>query len=146
MEVFCNLLQIIKVLPFNPWLGHISHFYVYTYLPNLDLNSAFLKNTIKICNYIEEKTVPCTVQLKYLYLQLKVWIAYILAWNKYKKLFLQILLIQNEPFEKGHLLNNNINEKCIICVSLTKPRRKPATGMVFLRSPSSFFLDCDWWK
>ena len=88
MQVFCNLLQIIKGLPFNPWLGHISHFYVYTYLPNLDLNSAFLKNTIKICNCIEKKTVPCTVQLKYLYLQLKVWTAYILAWNKYKKLFL----------------------------------------------------------
>jgi hypothetical protein len=65
MELFCNLLQIIKVLPFNPQLGHISHFYVYTYLPNLDLNSAFLKNTIKICNCIEEKNCAmyCTTEI-----------------------------------------------------------------------------------
>jgi hypothetical protein len=83
MDVFCNLLQIIKVLPFSPWLGQISQFLVYTYLPNL--NSALLKNTIKMFDCIEKKTVPCNVQLKYLYLQLKVWIAYILAWNKYKK-------------------------------------------------------------
>jgi hypothetical protein len=65
-----------------------------------------------------------------------VWIAYILVLNKYKKLFLQILLTQNEPFGKGHLLNNNINDKCIICritmFSLTKRRRKPATWEVLV--------------
>jgi hypothetical protein len=55
MEVFCNLLQIIKVLSFNPWLGHISQFFVYTYLPNLNLDSVLFKNTIKICNCIEKK-------------------------------------------------------------------------------------------
>jgi hypothetical protein len=81
MQVFCNLLQIIKGLPFNPWLGHISNFFVYTYLPNLNLNRVLFKNTIKIYNCIEKKTVPYVVQMKYLYLQVKVWIAYILIWN-----------------------------------------------------------------
>jgi hypothetical protein len=66
MQVFCNLLQIIKGLPFNPCLGHISQFFfISTYLPNLNLNSVLFKNAIIICNCTEKKTraMCCTTEI-----------------------------------------------------------------------------------
>jgi hypothetical protein len=57
MQVFCNLLQIIKGLPFNPWLVHILQFVLY--IPSkfkFKYIVYYSKNTIKSCNYTEKKS------------------------------------------------------------------------------------------
>jgi hypothetical protein len=64
MQVFCNLLQIIKGLPFNPWLGHISQFF-YLYLPNLNLNSVLFKNQLKfvIVQRKKKRAMSCITEI-----------------------------------------------------------------------------------